>query len=167
MLPETGVCVCLCTRTFVCAHKPIWASTPEHSANLLHSYANKISYWKKMKLALSRSFMHFALYVLYFISFLKHLKLSSLPLCTEFFTFLGIFPSGTDGYYTVHGILQARILEWVAIPFYRGSSQLEIEPKSPTLQSGSLSAEPPGKSKNTGVGSLFLLQQIFPTQEMN
>ena len=25
--------------------------------------------------------------------------------------------------YTVHGILQARILEWVAVPFYRGSSQ--------------------------------------------
>ena len=25
--------------------------------------------------------------------------------------------------YTVHGILQARILEWVAIPFFRASSQ--------------------------------------------
>ena len=25
--------------------------------------------------------------------------------------------------YTVHGILQARILEWVAIPFFWGSSQ--------------------------------------------
>ena len=25
--------------------------------------------------------------------------------------------------YTVHGIVQARILEWVAIPFSRGSSQ--------------------------------------------
>ena len=25
--------------------------------------------------------------------------------------------------YTVHGILQARILEWIAIPFSRGSSQ--------------------------------------------
>ena len=25
--------------------------------------------------------------------------------------------------YTVHGIFQARILEWVAIPFSRGSSQ--------------------------------------------
>ena len=25
--------------------------------------------------------------------------------------------------YTVHGILQARILEWVAVPFSRGSSQ--------------------------------------------
>ena len=32
--------------------------------------------------------------------------------------------------YTVHGILQARILEWVAVPFSRGSSQ----PRSPTLQ---------------------------------
>ena len=42
--------------------------------------------------------------------------------------------------YTVHGILQARILEWVAFPFSRGSS---------------------------GVGSLSLLQQIFRTQESN
>ena len=25
--------------------------------------------------------------------------------------------------YTIHGILQARIVEWVAFPFYRGSSQ--------------------------------------------
>ena len=25
--------------------------------------------------------------------------------------------------YTVHGIIQARILEWVAIPFSRGASQ--------------------------------------------
>ena len=25
--------------------------------------------------------------------------------------------------FTVHGILQARILEWLAVPFYRGSSQ--------------------------------------------
>ena len=42
-----------------------------------------------------------------------------------------------------------------------------IEPKSPTLQADSLPAEPPGKPKNTGVGSLYLLQQIFPTQELN
>ena len=42
-----------------------------------------------------------------------------------------------------------------------------IEPKSPTLQADSLPAEPPGKPKNTGVGSLSLLQQIFLTQEWN
>ena len=64
---------------------------------------------------------------------------------------------------TVHGILQARILEWVAFPFSRGSSQ----PRSPALQADSLSAEPPGKPKNTGVGSLSLLQGIFLTQESN
>ena len=36
------------------------------------------------------------------------------------------------------GILQARILEWVAIPFSRGSSQPGIEPGSPALQADSL-----------------------------
>ena len=69
--------------------------------------------------------------------------------------------------YTVHGILQVRILEWVAIPFPRGSSQPRDRPRSPTLQVDSLSTEPPGKPKNTGVGSLSLLQGIFPTQELN
>ena len=39
--------------------------------------------------------------------------------------------------------------------------------RSPTLQADSLLAEPRGKHKNTGVGSLSLLQRIFPTQESN
>ena len=34
-------------------------------------------------------------------------------------------------------------------------------------QADSLLSEPPGKPSNTGVGSLFLLQRIFPTQELN
>ena len=42
-----------------------------------------------------------------------------------------------------------------------------IEPRSPALQADSLPAEPQGKPKNIGVGSLSLLQQIFPTQESN
>ena len=45
----------------------------------------------------------------------------------------------------VHGILQARILEWVAIPFSRGSSDPGIEPRSPPLQADSFLSEPPGK----------------------
>ena len=44
---------------------------------------------------------------------------------------------------SVHGILQARILEWVAIHFSRGSSQPRIEPRSPALQADSLLSEPP------------------------
>ena len=63
----------------------------------------------------------------------------------------------------VRGILQARILEWVAFPFSRGSSQ----PRSPALQADSLPAEPQGKPKNTGMGSLSLLLGIFPSQESN
>ena len=48
---------------------------------------------------------------------------------------------------SVHRILQARILEWVAIPFSRGSSQPRIEPRSPSLQADSLLSEPPEKPK--------------------
>ena len=54
--------------------------------------------------------------------------------------------------YTLHGILQARIPEWIAVPFSRGSSQ----PRSPTLQADSLLSEPPGKPKSTGMDSLSL-----------
>ena len=66
--------------------------------------------------------------------------------------------------YTVDTILQGIILEWVTIPFSRESFQ--SKPGSPTLQVDSLLAEPPGKPKNTGVGSLSLLQRIFPTPEL-
>ena len=47
---------------------------------------------------------------------------------------------------SVHEILQARILEWIAIPFSRGSSQPRIEARSLALQAGSLPSEPPEKA---------------------
>ena len=48
---------------------------------------------------------------------------------------------------SVHGILQARILDWVAIPFSRGSSQLTSEPRSLTLQADSIPPKPSGKAQ--------------------
>ena len=42
-----------------------------------------------------------------------------------------------------------------------------IKPRFPALQADSLPADPPGKPKNTRVGSLSLLQRIFLTQELN
>ena len=42
-----------------------------------------------------------------------------------------------------------------------------IESRSPTLQANSLPSEPPRMSNNTGVGSLFLLQGNFLTQELD
>ena len=38
---------------------------------------------------------------------------------------------------SVHGVLQARLLEWVAISFSRGSSQPRDQTGSPTLQAES------------------------------
>ena len=46
---------------------------------------------------------------------------------------------------SVRGILQERILEWVAIPFSQGFPNPGIKPRSPTLQADSLPSEPPGK----------------------
>ena len=70
--------------------------------------------------------------------------------------------------YIVHGILQARILEWVAFPFSRGSFQPRDQTQvSLALRVDSSPSEQQGKPQNIGVGSLSLLQQIFPTQEPN
>ena len=68
----------------------------------------------------------------------------SLQLCPTLWDPTDCSPPGSS----VHGILQARILEWVAIPFSRGSSHPGMEPMSLCLlhwQAGSLPLVPPGK----------------------
>ena len=58
------------------------------------------------------------------------------------------------------------LLEWADMPSPPGDlPNPGIEPRSPALQVDSLLSEPPGKPKNTGVGSLSLLQGIFPTEK--
>ena len=77
-----------------------------------------------------------------------------------------------------HGLQPTRLLcAWefsreeywsgLSCPPLRDRPNPGIEPRSPALQADSLPNEPPGKPKNTGVGSLSLLQGIFPTQELN
>ena len=63
-----------------------------------------------------------------------------------------------------------RMLEWVAYPFSSRSSR----PRNWSLVSRTAGGfltnwvtEPQVKPKNAGVGSLSLLQRIFPTQELN
>ena len=55
--------------------------------------------------------------------------------------------------YTVYGILQPRILEWVAFPFSRGSSQPRDRTQVSALRVDSSPTEPQEKPKNTGVGN--------------
>ena len=57
---------------------------------------------------------------------------------------------------SVHGILQARILEWVAISSSRDLPNPGIEPRSPVLQVNSLPSEPPGKSFRICHGYVYL-----------
>ena len=62
---------------------------------------------------------------------------SCLPLCNP----MDCSPQG----FSVYGILQARILEWVAIPFSRGLPDPGVKARSLTLQADSLPSELPGK----------------------
>ena len=58
---------------------------------------------------------------------------------------------------------------WSRLPFPSPGDlpNPRIEPRYPTFLEDSFPAEPQWKPKNTGVGSLSLLQRIFPTQESN
>ena len=62
-----------------------------------------------------------------------------------------LFDCGPPGS-SVHGILQARILEWVAIPISRGSSQPGIKPGFPALQADPL----PTESQNTYINIISI-----------
>ena len=71
--------------------------------------------------------------------------------------------------FSVHGILQARILEWVTISFSRGSSRpgdlpdLGLKPESLALVGTFFTTEPPGKPSlwNSSIEMLTL----FPTEK--
>ena len=65
--------------------------------------------------------------------------------------------------YAIHGIIQARILEYWPFPPPGNLPNPGIKPRFPTLQTDSLPAEPQWKPKNTEVSSFSLLQGIFPT----
>ena len=47
---------------------------------------------------------------------------------------------------SVHGIFQARVLEWLSFPSPGDLPDAGIEPGSPALQADALPSEPPGKS---------------------
>ena len=56
---------------------------------------------------------------------------------------------------SVHAILQARILEWFAIPFSRESPHPGIKPGSPALQADSLLSEPPHQGSTGSTAAAF------------
>ena len=63
---------------------------------------------------------------------------------------------------SVHGMLQARILEWVAIPFPKGSSRLR-DSAAPTLAGRFFTSEPPRKPCicRPGVNGVLTISQAI------
>ena len=59
---------------------------------------------------------------------------------------------------SLHGILQARILEWIPTSSSRGSTQPMVKPRSPTLQAYSLPSESPGKPLHYWKPKLYFLK---------
>ena len=76
----------------------------------------------------------------FFLRLHECVRAKSLQLCPTLCNPMDCSPPGSS----VHGILQARTLEWVAMPSYRGSSQPESL-TSPALAGSSLPLVPPGK----------------------
>ena len=67
----------------------------------------------------------------------------------------------------LHGILQARILELVVIPFSRESSQPRDWTQGSHIAGRFFTSWATREAQEYGVGSLSLLQLIFPTSELN
>ena len=96
--------------------------------------------------------------------FIFTLKVKVAQLCPSLCDPMDCSPSGSS----VHGIHQARILDWVAVPFSKGFLQLWRRTQVSHIAGGFFTSWATREAQEyTGVGSLFLLQGIFPTQELN
>ena len=65
----------------------------------------------------------------------------------------------------VHGISQARILEWVAISFPRDLPSAGMECKPPALAGRFFTTEPPGESKVGWTSDLFICFRLEPEEK--
>ena len=96
-------------------------------------------------------------------AFLSIDESKSQSVVSDSFRPLACSPAGS----LIHGILQARILEWVAIPFSRGSFRPRDRTRSPALHADSLPAESPGKPNfpKWPVGDLAVCHLVLGLQK--
>ena len=78
----------------------------------------------------------------------ESVQCKKVPKGVKFLSSVGLFCDPMDSSppgSSVHGIFQARTLEWVAISFSRGSSQLRARTHISYIKGGFFTTEPPGK----------------------
>ena len=77
----------------------------------------------------------------------ERMRAQSFQPCPTFCIPTDCSPPGSS----VHGIPQARILEWVAMPFSRGSSWSRIQTPHACIVGRFFTTEPPGKSRENHI----------------
>ena len=88
--------------------------------------------------------------------------------CTESLSHVQLFATpSTVAYQAPLSMGISRLVYWSGLPCPPSGDLPGIEPRSSALQVDSLPFEPPGKLKNTELGSLSFLWGIFPSQESN
>ena len=106
-----------------------------------------------------------SLYILDISPLLNKVKLKVAHLCLTLCDPLDCSPPGSS----VHEVFQARVLEWAAISFSRGSPNPGTEPASPmspALQADSLPSEPSGKPFTMYTNDVYNLIHIIINQMM-
>ena len=130
----TGKIIALTRHTFVGKVMSLLFKPPKAPTNITGDVCCNADYW-------------FPIWILYMWGlpgtciYNKHCVCWVAHLCLTLCDLMGCSPPDSS----VHGILQARILEWVAILFWRDRPGSGIEPLSPALQEDSSPSEPPGK----------------------
>ena len=93
----------------------------------------------------------------------EKVKVSVAPSCPFLCESMDCSPPG----FSVHGILQARILEWVAIPFFRGSSQPKYQTQVSCIAGGFFTVWATREAPRLEWVAISSRQGIFPTQGSN
>ena len=93
-----------------------------------------------LSLSLSLPLSEFFLWLKF--SFSPHVQVTSLQLCPTLWDPMDCCPPGSS----VHGILQARILEWFVMPFSTGSSPPRDGTHLSCISCGFFTTEPPGEA---------------------
>jgi len=133
-----------------------------HKVHTIYSFSDfcKCYFWKISHEVLSSSQQ-------YFMSVFLQVFISSLLLFTTEWKWKKVKVVHSCPTLRAHGLLQARILKWVASLFSRESSQTRDWTHVSRIAGEFFTSWATRKPKNTGVGSLSLFQRIFPTQESN
>ena len=136
------VCVCVCARVHVCVCVCVCDALWNCVSSLCRSHTIFLGIFRILAYVLLKW-----AFKVFFRSLMWSVKVtqSCLTLCDP-------MDCGLPGS-SVHGIHQARILEWVAVLFSGGSSQLRDRSQVLPLQADSLPAEPPGSPRILEWGS--------------